>query len=367
MKILFILEYYHPNVGGLEKLFKSLVDTLSAEGHQITILTNGSGIEKPWVERSDNACVYRLPFFNRYLFTILATIPGIFLALRNDLIHTTSYNAGLPAWLAGFLTRTKVVITFHEVWAELWFQLPFFSRPSAWLHHCFEKLLLALPFHAFIAPSEYTKRRLIESGVPPEKTHRIYNGLDYGKIGQQQKRTSPTAPFSFLYFGRLGISKGLDILLAATELLQKGEKEFSLLLILPTQPKSFLQKIRALIIHHNLQQVTNVLHHLDEDTLARQVQSSDCVVIPSYSEGFCFVAAETMSLGTPILSSGRGSLPEVVSGKHITYTEQTAEALSRGMEQAMAGTWEESPLRLFPLADSVSQYVALYQKLSTRP
>ena len=39
MKIIFFLEYYYPNIGGVETLFKNLIDSLAQENHKITIIT----------------------------------------------------------------------------------------------------------------------------------------------------------------------------------------------------------------------------------------------------------------------------------------------------------------------------------------
>jgi len=39
MKIIFFLEYYFPNIGGVETLFKGLVDNLSETNNTITVIT----------------------------------------------------------------------------------------------------------------------------------------------------------------------------------------------------------------------------------------------------------------------------------------------------------------------------------------
>nr|MBX2817428.1 glycosyltransferase [Saprospiraceae bacterium] len=153
MRILFIVENYHPKVGGLEKLFKTLADRLAAEGWNVTILTNGSGLALPWRQLEAGSTVYRLPFLNRYFFTFLAFVPAFFLARKCDLIHTTSYNAALPAWMASKLSGKKCIITFHEVWDELWLKLPFFPRWKLFFLSVFERLVLSLSFDRFIAPS----------------------------------------------------------------------------------------------------------------------------------------------------------------------------------------------------------------------
>jgi len=123
MKILFVLENHYPKIGGVETLFKDLTDVLAEEGHTITVLTNRSPSENLKAKESyhPNLTIIRKTLYNRYLFTFFAWIPAFFLARKHDFIHTTSYNAALPAYIAGFLSRKKTIITFHEVWAKMWF------------------------------------------------------------------------------------------------------------------------------------------------------------------------------------------------------------------------------------------------------
>jgi len=60
-RILFFLEYYYPNIGGVETLFKSLVDSLAAEGYQITILTARPYPTTPLKEVNGNISIFRIP------------------------------------------------------------------------------------------------------------------------------------------------------------------------------------------------------------------------------------------------------------------------------------------------------------------
>jgi len=66
MKILFILENFHPYVGGAETLFKSLADELAKKGHDVTVLTSHPGKGVLPTDFSDGAVtVQRYRFFNR--------------------------------------------------------------------------------------------------------------------------------------------------------------------------------------------------------------------------------------------------------------------------------------------------------------
>ena len=360
MKILFVLENYYPHIGGVETLFHNLAHKLSEQNHQVVILTTLKNAEDPATESHGNIQIYRKNYFNRYLFTFFAFFAAFRLAKDCDLIHTTSYNAALPAWIAGRLRGKKVLITFHEVWGDLWFKLPFMSKVGARLHYLFEQILLKLNFYKFIGVSNFTKNELIAQGVSPEKVCMIYNGLDYSEFKNDKHHPSEES-FTFTFFGRLGMSKGIEILLQAIEQMPSTRKKVIYQLIVPTEPKPFLNEINNIIDKLQLRNKLTIKHNLPFDQLKKAIAQSSVVIIPSYSEGFCFAAVETMAIGTPIISSGKGALAEVVSGKFIQMTELTGAQLRDAMQKALDDDWQETPLKIFELSDTVDKYISLYR------
>jgi len=326
------------------------------------VVTNQFDRALPKSETKGNLTIIRLPFRNRYLFTFLSFFACYKYARKHDVIHTTSYNAGVPACLAGLLSRKKTIITFHEVWGKLWFKLPFTNKISQSLFFLFEWILLRLPFSHFVAVSNDTKDQLVKHGIPAEKISMIYNGIQYDEFKNIQPDPTNNELFRFIYFGRLGISKGLDKLLdSVSKLKTNTQKEFMLDLVIPEEPQSFYNKIIDLIEQLDIKEYVNVIHHLSWKDLLSKVKSSDAVVIPSYSEGFCFTAVESMALGIPIISSGKGALSEVVHGKLIEFTPHTSEALAESMCDAMDGKWVIKESKLFSIESSVQKYEALYK------
>jgi len=366
VKILFVLENHYPNIGGVETLFKNLSESLANEGHEITILTNQYDNKLLRKEELNGVKIIRVPFRNRYFFTFFGLFPALKLARQADLIQTTSYNAGVPAFFAGLLTRTKVVITFHEVWNKLWFNLPYMGKLSAVLHYSFEWFLLKLPFTKFIAVSNATQQSLITAGIKQKNIQLIYNGVNYDRFIRLYNLPDTVdlknnSNFNFIYFGRLGISKGLNLILDAAKILKDKGKTFLLTLIIPKEPKHFHRRILNTVNDFELAEFVNVKSELSITELHENLSEADAVLIPSYSEGFCFSAVEGIAMGLPIITSGKGSLAEVVTGPHLTMPTHDGAGLAEVMNRAMGNSWDYKEPKEFHLSDTVEAYTRLYQ------
>ncbi len=367
MRILIILEYYYPHIGGVETFFKTLTERLDQEGHHVTILTNQYDRSLAKSEKvGEQSLIVRRRYFNRYLFTFGAWFAALRHARQADLIHTTSYNAAVPAWIASKLTGTKAIITFHERWGALWDRLPWMSSLSKKLHRSFETMITKFGFEKFVAVSDATRDSLIIGGVDPERVVRIYNGIKYEGFPSHNEAEF-NQPFQFLFFGRVGYAKGLDILILAYDILLKKNKDHKLLLILPSEEIALYRNVLLMIEGLGIGDHISIKHDLPYDDLLDEIAHADAVVIPSYSEGFCFAAVETMAIGTPIISSGQGALKEVVTGKHITLESHTSRGLSNAMSDAIKGNWTISEERRYELDDTVQAYLKLYEEIIDIP
>ena len=358
MKILFVLEHFYPYIGGAEKLFYELSTSLAGQGHHICVVTTQHDKSLPVSETVQGVSVQRIPCHNRFLFTVLSLPMILRIAQDCDLIHTTSYNAAFPAWLAGKLKSKRVIITFHEVWGSLWWKLPFINVFQKTGFYAYEQMMLKLSFYKYVAVSDFTKRELEKAGIPRERIVRIYNGLAKKEFVHYIHQAPQQ--FTYTFFGRLGISKGLDILLPAAKAFSLLSPDTILKLIIPKQPVALFRKIKQLIDELELEEHIQFMHHLSKQQLYEEITHSSCVVIPSYSEGFCFAAAETIAMKVPLISSQKGALAEVVSGKYLAFDPLDSERLLAALVKAERGAWEEKPRKDFQLQETVAQYLKLY-------
>lgn len=371
MRILFVLEHFHPYIGGVEYLFWQLSKSLVSQGHEVMVITTRFDKKLPQRDRNEGIDIYRVNCSNRFSF-IIRSIPSIFKNIKDfDLVHTTTYTAALPTWLVSCLRNKKIVITFHEYWGDLWKRLPYLNLTQKFFYSAFERILTYLPFSKIVAVSKFTRQKLIKAGVDPSKINMIYNGLDYNSIEKLSskitisdlKNIKKSRTLDYIFVGRLGVSKGIDILLEASDIFLQKNPEANLKLVIPKlQGKIYnlvLNKIKSLSCTNQI----TLMHNLTKVELYQQIKRASFIVIPSYSEGFCFVAAEACALNIPIVSSQCGALKEVVSGDYIALNSLTKNGLFEALKKAKKKQWQFKESVQFPLDKSIEQYVYLYKEL----
>jgi len=341
-------------------LFQNLAETCASGNFEVTVITSRYHKSLPDRENVNGVEIIRVPLPTRILFAFFA-FPYILRAGRNcDLIHTSSYNSAVPAFFASLFLRKKTIITFHEVWCDLWFKLPFLRLYQRIIYYLSEQMVLRMPFTYFVAVSDFTKEKLIDFGVRETKVERIYNGVNYASIPTLEP--SSNGEFTYTYFGRLGVSKGIGLLLHASKIFLQHNKAHCKIII-SRHPRNLRKIVLALIKKLDLGGKITIMHDLPEQQLFKELSSSDCVVIASHSEGFCFAAVEASAMGIPIISSDRGALKETVSGKHLKLRELTATELTSVLEKAKREEWEETPVKKFRLSDSFQAYSNLYKRI----
>ena len=315
MKILFILEYYYPHIGGVETLFQTLAEELVKNGQHVRVVT--SKLENGKSREYYNGVeIIRLRIPNtgrRYWFTFFSFWPLIRLSSGYKIIHTTTYNAALPAWLIAFIFRKKIIITVHEVWDKLWYKLPGINKISAFFHKLFEWFILHLSFDYYVTDSDYTKLALIKFTNRGKIIKRIYLGVDYNffdpNIYSKDKirnKLNLNNNFIYTYFGRPGWAKGVEYLIKSVPVIKKNIPNSKLMLILTKDPINRYKFIEKLINEYSLQNDIILLNPVSHQELPNYIIASDCVVIPSLSEGFGFCVAETCALKISVVASNSG-------------------------------------------------------------
>jgi len=154
-------------------------------------------------------------------------------------------------------------------------------------------------------PTSEHAARLVERalGVDPAKLRVIPNGVSDAFFQHAWTRPN-SAPLFF--FGRLAHDKGLDTLLQA---LARAPGERTLTVVGRGDQGPALKRMA-----HDLGVEGRVFWRdwLDESELALELSRAKLAVLPSRHESFGNAMAEAMAVGTPLVSTRAGSIPEIV-------------------------------------------------------
>lgn len=171
-------------------------------------------------------------------------------------------------------------------------------------------------------------------GIDPQKIEVIPNGIN--ERFWELKWCGAQPDGKVLFFGRLADDKGIDTLLDAVaeierpvHIIGRGERE-----------KALKAQSERLGIAHRVSWTT----WCEPDALAQEVASAGVVVLPSRHESFGNVMAETLAIGTPLVTTNAGSIPEVV-GEYASMVSAGDVGALRSAVQAVLDDPEAAELR----------------------
>ncbi len=350
MRILYIIDFFHPHVGGVPTFFKNLAENAKRMGHSVTVVTtHANGTRSP--ENYKGMRIYRFGR-TREQFMVGATLFLIRNREKFDIVHTSTYSAMVPSYAFSVMKNVPQVLSVHEVWTlNEWME---FTKSKGMFYFLEERMLFSLPFDAYISPSAHTKHDIERMGVPSSKIKVIPHGIDRSVFSPAAKRARRKVRREHLldeneivgcFVGKATVFKGVDYLLDALEgaMSKSGSLRFVFLLsrLHESGYKKFIERVNGSdVLRRN---IVVVEASKDSKSVAELVAASDFLVMPSLTEGFGFAAAEAASMGIPVIATKDTSLTEVVEeGKHAMFVSPRD---SKNIEKAILALTESKSLR----------------------
>jgi len=374
MRICFVVDYYLPRIGGGEIYVSGLAEQLVRDGHSCVLITSRFRKDLPARELINGVLVHRvnLPGPTRFWFTFCSLPFIVREARKSDIVQGASYGGAIPSFFGSLLAGKPCCLIVYEFMAGLWRNLE--PNPiKAFFYQLVEKIIVRLPFACYFALSRYTRNCLRLLGVPDKKLEVAYGGMDstLNRVLTGRKESSaerfgfPENSFIYLTYGRAGITKGIEIMAEATSLILKEVPQARFVFI-TTAENPYLWKKIVSFLHRLSSGTYRLFLSWPREKILQHIPVVDCVVIPSLSEGFGFAALEACLLGKSVVATDAGSLPEVISGKHLLVKPNSVCSLAAGCIRAAKGQLEVSPLKNFSWQDTARTIEKVYQKIMER-
>jgi glycosyltransferase involved in cell wall biosynthesis len=254
-----------------------------------------------------------------------------------------------PAYVAPLVAGTRTVVTFHDL---SYFLFPeTFNRSNRAYLQTFSRLS-ARRADRLIAVSEATRKDLVRLlGVAPERVEVIPNGVD-DRFRPVEDRTL-LHPFRerrglperfILSLCTLEPRKNLPTLVRAYALAR--EQGVSEPLVIAGGVGWGDLAIRSLVDQLGLDGQVLLPGFIPQDEQALWYNAATLFAYPSRYEGFGLPVLEAMACATPVVTSNRSALPEVVGDAGVTVDPDRAEELADAMVRLLRDDDWRAELRL---------------------
>ncbi|MBJ6360261.1 glycosyltransferase family 4 protein [Paenibacillus sp. GCM10012307] len=332
LNILVSHSLYSPDIiGGAEVSTKILAEAL-AKKMKVHVMTVGKHNKKQGVlqDAVNDIPVYRLPSHNLYWYgdpssnklvrglwylrdiyntDMYRNVEKIIRTVNPSVVHTQKI-AGLTfaIWMAAGKLRIPVVHTLRD------YSLcnPFYYREAA---RYFSRKVSAV-----IGISDFILQEHLSAGMFGQaERHVVANAIE-GEIQSSTKQYH--GPLNLIYFGRLSIEKGIEHLIRSV--MNLPETVVGRLIICGDGPQS--EMLRNLSSSDSRIEFTG---KMTGAILQERIKQADLTVLPSvWDEPFGRVIIESYQLGTPVLGSHVGGIPEVIADDAFLFEAGNPQAIS---------------------------------------
>lgn len=288
-----------------------------------------------------------------------------------DILHVHLFDPSIVGLLAGVIAGTKYrVMTRHYS--------DYHTRINKNWHVRLDKMCNRLS-HKIIGVSEHTSDHIAEvENTPREKVITIYNGIDFDRVKPSdddfrtriRREFDAENKFLILTTGRLHPEKGYPYLFkAVAKLREKVKKPFVWII---AGKGIFENEFRQQVTDLGCNDVIKFIGFRKD--IPDLMSAADVFVLPSVAEAFGVVFAEAIYLGTPIVATKIGGIPEIVTDgvDGILIPPADSEALANTLAdllnqpeklKSLANKGREKVIGKFEFEDMTRNYEAVYEDL----
>jgi len=174
---------------------------------------------------------------------------------------------------------------------------------------------------AFISPSQYLADTYVRAGIPNEKMHVIWNGIDVQRFANIKKIPEQSGHIRFTFIGYFGKHKGIHVLLDALQYFD-ALQNFRLNLI---GSGDLFEQYKNEIAEKGLNEVVKFWGRIEN--VERAYAETDVFILPSiWPENQPVTITEAMAAGIPVIAANSGGIPELVDDGNTGFLFEVGNA-----------------------------------------
>ncbi len=380
MHILYILDFYKPNIWWIEVLLDEIIQFFWKE-NKISVITWNFSWNLPEIEKIWNITIYRIKAKNLILYTFFAYKFWKKIIKDVDIIHANNFYSAIVWSKLSRKYKKKSILHIHWFFGKLRNYLldgnVFVKKLKVLKFQLLEKLNIYGNFDKYICVSKYVMDvARFYYGIWWDKLELVYNWLDYEKwknyvdnekVKEIREKFLLKNNFSLLFYGRVEKVKWWEKML---ENLALYDKKVKLVAILHWDLEKFKNKVIDLW-GEKLQDDVFILNNAEivihekifHNEIWNYIKAVDCVLFPSIVESFGYVALETSILEKSIIVTNMGAMPEIAFWKVNFFEFWNKESFLQALKNTQNGVFEQIPKKNFSIENTIKAIDKIYKNL----
>lgn len=334
MKVLLVVHYFTPHIGGMEAVVLKQAQSLNSKGYDVTILTCRPDKNAPISDNIGKIKIRRLKSLNfienkfgvtfpivspLHIFRLIREIKKYDIVHIHDTFYMTSHIAGLAAIIRKkryFMTQHVAIVDHPNIMVVL-IQKAIYNT---WGKLLFSKAARIVTYNVNV------RDYLISIGIDDNKILLNYNGIDLKKFYPPTKseknelRAKYNLPIDkkiVLFVGRLVPKKGFDVVYNVKS------SDYLTIIAGPGDIPTNMKNSRDVILFGPASQ----------DQVCDLYKLSDVFVFPATGEIFTLAMQEAMACGLPVITTNDGGYNQYeLDRQKILFVEKDSRAVKSAIE-----------------------------------
>jgi len=221
---------------------------------------------------------------------------------------------------------------------------------------------------ALVACSEGLKERALLF-MPSVSIDVIPNGVELDRFFPAETAEKPKV-LRLLTVGRLSVTKRIEMLIDAVEILHRAACKLNLTVVGGGQTE---QQLRKIVTERELSDVIEITGRIDSETMPEVYRQNDIFISASMQEGMSNAMLEAMSSGLPIVTTRCEGLAELIDGNGLIVEQDKVEEIAKAIKRLaddsrlykQMSTAARKQAEKFDWANVASSYIEQYRKIIT--